>query len=331
MKCAVKRSGLFWLLVALAVGGCEGIDKSADSIGDHNAVIGGVGRIAYLRRSPATGAFHIYVVGPNGRNDRSLNSLSDRADYTGPSWSPDGTRIAFASNLGGNANFDIYVMNADGTRLQPVLKTVGGNFAPAWSPDGTKIAFQAQRSNATGWDIFAVNLDGSDERPLIALPGNDELPAWSPDGTKIAFQSSRGLGTDIFVADADGGNIRRLTDGNGRVHASPAWSPDSRQIAFESNRHQVIAPDSGIPKAEPEIYVIDVDGAHLRRITHVGPTALASKPTWSPDGRQIAFELYVEDFIFISSLYIVNADGSNLYAIPNIPRKSIYPRWSPVP
>ena len=320
------------LAVALSISGCAGIERSIGpepSIDSGDAIIGGVGRIAYLRRSPTTGVFHIFLIGPDGKNAVEVNSATDPAEYTGPSWSPDGTQIAFASNLGGSANFDIYVMNIDGTNVRPIVTHSGGDFAPAWSPDGQKILFQAWRSNETGWDIFVVNIDGTEERPLIASPSDEQLPVWSPDGTQIAFQSGSRAGTDIYIANADGSGIRRLTDGNGRWHAAPSWSPDGRRIAFESNRHQTFADGGNPPLAEHEIYVIDVDGANLEQLTFgSGQGVAVSKPTWSPDGKQIAFELHTT---LTSRLVIMNADGSNIYTIPNVPTGGIFPKWSPVP
>jgi TolB protein len=225
-------------------------------------------------------------------------------------------------------------MNLDGSNLRTVVAHGGGDFAPSLSPDGTKIAFQASRSIATQWDIYVVNVDGSNERALIQTALNEELPTWSPDGTRIAFQAGDSTGTDIYVANADGSNIKRLTDGNRRQHAAPAWSPDGTQIAFESNRHQAVIVGS-TPVAEYEIFAIDVDGSNLRRLTFDGgANSLVRKPTWSPDGKQIAFEFVTiipNTLQALTTIAIMNSDGGNVYVIPDLPNGCIFPRWSPVP
>ena len=181
-----------------------------------------------------------------------------------------------------------------------------------------------------------INADGSDERALIQSALDEQLPTWSPDGSEFAFQAgSVSTGTDIYVANADGGGVVRLTDGNGRQHAAPAWSPDGTKIAFHSNRHQAIVLDGSTPIGEFEIYVMGADGSNYLRITFDGgPSSQARNPTWSPDGRQSAFELWARPpgaAFLVSRLVIMNADGTNIYPIPNLTGGEIFPRWSPVP
>ena len=97
----------------------------------------------------------------------------------GPAWSPDGRRIAFASER--NGTFEIYVMNADGSG-QRSLTGASPAFGPEWSPDGRKIVFFSDG------EIYAMNADGSEQRRLTRDPGNDFGPRWSPDGHMIAFE-----------------------------------------------------------------------------------------------------------------------------------------------
>jgi len=102
---------------------------------------------------------------------------------------------------------------------------------------------------------------------LTKAPGQNVLPAWSPDGTRIAFSSSRDGNFEIYVANRDGSNPRRLTNHPG-ADVTPTWSPTGTQIAFTSDR-----------TGTPQIYVIDTDGLGLRQITH---ETYADRPTWSP-------------------------------------------------
>ena len=292
----------------------------------------GVGRIAYIGQAAAFGQHHIFLVRPDGKDRISLMDPEDRADYTGPSWSPDGQQIAFASNRSGQANYEIYIMNLDGSGLRQIVEHIGGDFAPSWSPDGQLIVYQTVGTVETGFDIFVVNVDGTGGQNLTQSEGADQLPTWSPDGRKIAFQSGQGNGTDIFVMDADGSNRVRLTDGKGSQHAAPAWSPDGQRIAFESTRHQPLAGQL-LTVAEYEVYTINVDGTDIKRVTQVSsPLSGARNPTWSPDNKQIAFEFQRGDeVIFRKAIAVINADGSGVYEIPNIELDGGFPRWSPIP
>ncbi|MEH7648632.1 TolB family protein, partial [Bacillus toyonensis] len=94
-----------------------------------------------------------------------------------PAWSPDGQKIAFSSFV--NSDFQIYVMNADGSN--PILLTnnaPGQNKEPTWSPDGQKIAFTSTRDG--NQEIYVMNADGSNQTPITNNPANDSQAAWSP-------------------------------------------------------------------------------------------------------------------------------------------------------
>ena len=290
----------------------------------------GVGRIVFIGED-ASLKYHLFFVNFDGRGVTKLTIADPRADYTGPFWSPDGTKLAFASNLGGDADYDIYTINADGTGLRAIVDDPHGkDFAPAWSPDGQTIAYQSKQLTSNGWDIILVDVDGTNVRNITSFPGDEQLPAWSPDGAKIALQWTYGGGTDIYVMDADGTNRTRLTPGGGVVYAAPAWSPDGTRIAYESNRHQ--DQTGGLEFGQYEIYVMDADGTNSRRVTSESGSGTALRfPTWSPDASQIAYEYqwFDRNGSARARVRIVSIDGSTTQDIPNLPVFSRFPRWSP--
>ena len=205
-------------------------------------------QIAFM--SDRSGNPDIYVMDADGSNVRQLTDHP--ANDIWPEWSPDGRRIAFPSRRDGN--FEIYVINADGTDLQRLTNTPGHEDFPTWSPDGTQIVFsRVEGDDGTyvmavpdGTDADGTEQGSSSEQNLLDFPVLE--PAWSPDGTQIAFGSDHEGFRGIYVMDADGGNLQKLSDTRAGENC-PAWSPDGAWIAFASWRD-----------GDGEIYVMDADG-----------------------------------------------------------------------
>jgi Tol biopolymer transport system component len=216
-------------------------------------------------------------------------------------------RIAFTSNRLTNhkdfvsKDYNIYVMNPDGSGIVRLTKHLADDFEPALSPDGSKIAFMSTRDG--NWDIYVMNArDGSGLARLTTSPAYDFRPTWSPDGSKIAFVSNRDGNYEIYVMKAAGEatGSQNLTN-NAAKDLGPAWSPNGDKIAFESDRD-----------ADPEIYVMNAkDGSGVDRLTTSPNTDI--DPAWSPDGLKIAFssarndddfEIYVMDATYGDSLPI---------------------------
>ena len=220
------------------------------------------GRIAFSSDSGVEQLDDIYVMNADGSD---VVQLTDNDSNDGfPTWSPDGTRIAFNSDRGR----DDYGSGDE------------NDYLPAWSPDGTRIAFHSDRGRGAGlFDTFVMDADGSDVVRITHGSGDEESwgPAWSPDGTRIAFYSNRdrGDGFDIYVMDADGSNVVRLTHGSGYEHNYlPDWSPDGTRIAFNSTR--------GRNGLYFDIYMMDADGSDVVRLTHGSGDEYSRFPDWSP-------------------------------------------------
>jgi TolB protein len=230
----------------------------------------------------------IYVVRPDGSGLRQLTRPQVRQGYggdSGPEWSPDGRRVAFERDLPawGADQFQVHVISANG-RGERTLTAGPYDVMPAWAPDSKRLAFVRLviGDAVTVSSIYEVTLSG-ETTELIAGTA-DVSPAWSPDGRAIAFvRLIRGT-PQLFVADASGSDVRPL----GIAGTQPAWSPDGRRLAFvsfaDANGRTCVGRTCA---ANGEIYVVGADGSGLRRVT--ASKADDAHPTWSPDGRFLAF------------------------------------------
>jgi Tol biopolymer transport system component len=187
----------------------------------------------------------------------------------------------------------MYTMDVDGsgqTKVTTSPSVPDGGFEPSWSPDGAQIAFTSSART------YIVDADGSGlTGPLVPYGVNHFEPAWSPDGRKIAFQSMDYGTYDIFVVNADGSGLMRLTD-DALGDWEPAWSPDGRRIAFARK----------LSESDSDIYVMNADGSGETRLT--GDPGLDSSPDWSPDGTKIVFSRRQAEAF--SHLYAMSGDGS---------------------
>jgi len=248
------------------------------------------GLVAFTREPEGTEAREIYTVAPDG----TLRNLSNPAltpcftdpcrHDDSPAFSAAGDKIVFASDRDGN--FEIYVMNADGSDQTRLTNTSAAESDPAFSPDGTKIAYSKDPDNP---DIYVMNADGSGQTNLTSDDSaRNSDPAFSPAGNRIAFES----GSDVHMFDAvDGGNRVNVTKGIGRGGSTdPAFSPDGSKLAISMISDQF----GTLGQLNTDIATLSLDPANLakaqpdffRLTTH---SATDTHPAWSPDGARIAF------------------------------------------
>jgi dipeptidyl aminopeptidase/acylaminoacyl peptidase len=187
-----------------------------------------------LFRDAGPQATDIFAMDTDGRNRRLAVTLPKEQLY--PAYSPDMSRIAFASLHAGNSRRDrgIYTTDADGSNLTRLFDRPGSyDSAPNWSPDGERIAFE---SNLDGdMEVYVMDANGSNVEKLTDNRIHDEGPSWSPDGRRMVFTrgASEFVDPDVYVMNVDGTGERRLTDAPNRDE-SPDWQPIPHSGDYES-------------------------------------------------------------------------------------------------
>jgi Tol biopolymer transport system component len=264
------------------VAGPSGVGRDSDPAWSPDATM-----LAFVRSEPPseTSRTRIFLLNPDGGRPQPFTTVGEAFS---PAWSPDGRRIAFVRST--DTERALVVAEVESRAEQVLLREPYDpndpdsrvSFdAPAWSPDGTRIAFTRttlDRKSTFRPRLYVIDANGGPARPLARAAAD---AAWSPDGRRIAFASVRDrngkrcwdqchLFAELYVMNADGTGLKRLTRNPGDDHA-PSWSPDGRRIAFASDRNY---PDS----FNHELYSIRPDGSCLTWLTNGTPSS--DDPAW---------------------------------------------------
>jgi Tol biopolymer transport system component len=221
----------------------------------------------------------IYTVRPDGSHLRQLTHVADDAAAALPSWSPDGTKIVYESNVSGN--YEIWVMDADGGHKTRITREPHfEHLTPSWSPDGTQIVYS--RCDAPfgfiGFcDVQLMDADGGSAHRVVGGHRIHVRPVFSPDGTKIAFGSDRaGFLSAVWVVNADGTGLRRLTNPDTEGFW-PDWSPDGERILFTDN----------CCRPHSNLWTVKSDGTGLARLTDSAAQHNLMFGSYSPSGTKM--------------------------------------------
>jgi len=235
-----------------------------------------------------TGHAHLfaYVPGP-----RPLTRLTNGAwDDITPAISPDGQRIAFASNRTGY--WDLYILDLASGQTRQITNTPTYEGAPSWSPDGAWLAAETMQNGNLEIAVFSTENLEAPPIPLTSNPAADYAPAWAPQGRQIAFVSTRDGGSDIFLADLDRSGEERytnLTHTPQLIEDHPVWSKDGKRLLWSVNSFDAESPNG--------IYLWDSEHpARLPRWIGSGNWA-----AWNPENNALAVSLEYPNENFLTA------------------------------
>jgi TolB protein len=185
------------------------------------------------------------------------------------------TRLAFVRR--DDAVYSLVVSDADGQNTQIALRSKEPIISLTWSPDGTRLAYVSfEERNGINKPIVYVHTLATGRRAIIANErGSNSAPAWSPDGNRLAVVLTRDGNSQIYIVNADGSGLRRLSRSSG-IDTEPTFTPDGKEIFFTSDRG-----------GSAQVYRVSVEGGEARRVTFGGP--FNARPQISPDGKSLAY------------------------------------------
>lgn len=260
-------------------------------------------RIAYITKLGHE--YHLEIADSDG--DGAQVALRSAEPIISPTWSPDGTHLAYVSFE--SKKPVVYIQDLVNRQRTVIANYKGSNSAPAWSPDGSKLAIALSREGLT--QIFLVNADGTDLRQLTTTQSINTEPRFSPDGQTIYFTSDRSGGPQVYRMSVGGGEAQRITF-NGNYNISPRISPDGKTLAYVSRR-----------EGKFQLYKLDLTNNQEIRLSD---TDYDESPSFAPNGRYIMYATGLEGH---ESLAVVSTDGLVKQTLSTKAGDIREPTWGP--
>ena len=223
-------------------------------------------RIAYVTKSASH--FNLWVADADGENAQS--ALSSSEPIISPSWSPNGTQLAYVSFE--SRKPVVYVHDVATGKRRLLANFKGSNSAPSWSPDGRTVALTLSRDG--GSQIYVIDANGGEPRRLAQSNSIDTEPTFTADGKSIYFVSDRGGSPQIYRMASSGGNAERVTF-TGTYNISPRVSPDGRWLAYISRVNGAF-----------KLHVMELATQQSSAITD---TSADENPSFAPNSRLIIY------------------------------------------
>ena len=212
----------------------------------------GGGKIV-LYGNPDGQDLEIYSMNADGSELKQLTN-NNFIDWN-PSFSPDGQKIAFASDRDGAGKREIYVMKADGTGQTRLTHTAAGDTFPAFSPDGQKIVYSSD------YHLYIMDSNGQNQKKLYSSGKKDVRPSFSPDGQTIVFMKWDDSKSNLFTINSNGQNLKKITNNTNKHYWNPSFSPAGDRIIFFEGTSQLTATDRSVA-----VYSIKQDGNNKKKI-----------------------------------------------------------------
>ena len=278
------------------------------------------GKILFIsRRIPNSADWQMFLMNADGTNQRAVsNSLVQCAP---PILSKSGTKVAFTT-YDNNLHYILAVSDIDGQNQKVLSKGKQSCGSPAWSPDDSRIVFVKNDENVGGThDLYSINIDGSDEVKLTNQNDNFS-PQYAPDNKSIIFSSSNNGRAGIYKINIDGNNKQLLTPAS-KSFGDAKVSPNGSMISITS-----------IDRNGSQIFVMNADGSNLKQITFTVssryfdtgfPRDGNCNPVWSPNGEKIAYVSYENGS---PDIFVINSNGKGNKRLTDTPLRDENPVWT---